>query len=59
MLALVLALAVSDPQPPTLPVWRLVDKPNLHVGMRPAVLVTNDGPEIAGVMTIQVTIHIL
>jgi hypothetical protein len=59
VLALALALAVSAPPPPSPAVWRLVDRPELHVGVRPAVLVTNDGPELAGGLTLQVTAFVL
>lgn len=54
-MALVLALAVSEPAPPALPVWRVVDRPGLHVGVRPFALVTNDGPELAAGVTVQVS----
>jgi hypothetical protein len=58
MMALMLALAASAP-PPSLPVWRVVDRPGLHVGARPALLITNDGPELAAGATVQVTTFFL
>jgi hypothetical protein len=59
MMALMLALAAASPAPPSLPVWRVVDRPGLHIGARPALLVTNDGPETAAGATVQVTTFFL
>jgi hypothetical protein len=59
MMALMLALAAGAPPPPSLPVWRVVDRPGLHVGARPALLYTTDGPELAAGATVQVTTFFL
>lgn len=57
-LSLSLALALSGAPAPSGPApWRLVTTPSLHVGLRPAVLVTPD--EVAAGVTIQVTVNAL
>ena len=57
MLALALAFAIAPRAPPDPPVWRLVNRPELHIGARPAALVTSDGPEIAVGASVQVTLR--
>lgn len=43
-LAIALALSAHDvgPPPPTRP-WRLIDAPDVHVGVRPAAFVDDEG----------------
>lgn len=56
-LALALLLAQGTP-PPDPPPWRLVDRPGLHVGLRPAAELDNeaDGRLEGGIgVTVQVT----
>jgi hypothetical protein len=60
VIALALLLQVSiAPAPVPVPVWRVVDRPGLHVGVRPFALATNDGPEVALGVTAQVTAFFL
>jgi hypothetical protein len=50
--------------PEPVPAWitgsgRIYTTSTLHVGVRPAVYITNDGPELAAGVTIQVTTILL
>jgi hypothetical protein len=54
-IALAMATTGSPPAPPT--PWRLVDVQTLHVGVRPAALVTRD--EVAVGITVQVSGNVL
>lgn len=55
-LRIVVPLVVLEPAPAPLPVWRLIDRPALHVGLRPAVHL--DGQEVAAGATLQVTARV-
>ena len=63
-IALALALAAQQPGPPTpswFNAWRLVNRPDLHIGLRPAAFIdneTSDGSwEVGAGATLQVTLH--
>lgn len=56
-LALSLWLAAHHPAPPDPPVWRLVDRPDLHVGVRPAAILSSE--ERGAGVTVQVTLPVL
>jgi hypothetical protein len=59
-LGLALLLAVSPPPSPAPPAaWRLVDRADLHVGIRPAGHYSTDGPELAAGATLQITTFFL
>lgn len=55
-LALALSLAGGPPAPSLPAAWRLIDRPELHIGVRPAVLVRGD--EVALGVTVQVSVPV-
>lgn len=56
-MALVLAMAAStSPAPPAIAPWRVIDRPDMHLGVRPFVLATSDGPELAAGVTVQLSL---
>jgi hypothetical protein len=55
---LALALAQGPATPPAPVVWRVVNRPGLHVGVRPAVHISTDQGERAAGATLQVTLRL-
>lgn len=56
-LALTLALAATQPAPPARSPVRLIDRPNIHLGVRPIVLFSSE--ERAAGVSVQLSIHVL